>query len=268
MYDGRGSPRRRHDVEPVKRVGLTGYAVVGHLAFVLVVAWAVAFLADLPLVTGIDHGAQGPAGQAVALDLGLLGIFAVHHSIMARASAKRVLTTVVPAVIERATFVLVADAFLALVLWQWHPIAGSVWEVTGQPWQALLWWGYGAGWAIAVASILLVDHLAFLGVRQTLGAGARRDPEPLQERWLFAIVRHPLMLGLLIAVWCTPRMSVGHLVLATGATAYIAIGVRLEERDLRRHRPHTYAAYAARVPALLPYPRPNRTCPVRHSPSG
>lgn len=237
----------------MKRTLLLGYAALAYVLFVAVLAWAVAFVADVGVVVGIDHGPRVATGAAIAVDLALLGAFAVHHSVMARPSAKRVLTRFVPAAAERSTYVLSADLLLALVFWQWRPVGGTLWDVSAQPWRGLLWTLYLAGWALAVASTFLVDHLDLVGLRQ---AGARDYVPPgFTTRGLYALVRHPLMLGLLVAFWATPTMSGGHLLFAAAATAYILVGIRFEEADLRRSIGAPYVDYARRTPALLPVRR-------------
>jgi protein-S-isoprenylcysteine O-methyltransferase Ste14 len=237
-------------MDPMKRILLTTYAAVAYLGFLAVLAWAVAFVADVPLPTAIDHGTDGPRATAVLIDLALLSAFAAQHSVMARDSVKRVLGRIVPKAAERSTYVLATDLVLALLLWQWRPIDGSIWHVQGQPWRDLLWVVYAIGWGVAVAATFMIDHLSFVGLRQaTTGRSAEG---PFVERWLYAWVRHPLLLGVLIAFWATPDLTAGHLLFAGASTGYILVGARLEERDLRRHLGEPYREYAARTPALLP----------------
>jgi protein-S-isoprenylcysteine O-methyltransferase Ste14 len=243
----------------VKRALIVTCAAAAYVWFLADVVWAIAFLADVPALTAIDHGRRGSTPAAVAIDLALLAAFAVHHSVLARDNAKRLITRVVPAAAERATYVLAADALLALVLWQWRPIDASIWNVQAQPWRDIIWAGYGLGWVLAVAATFMIDHFDFVGLRQAASRPGRYRPPSFRERWLYAWVRHPLMLGLLIAFWVAPRMSVGHLLFATASTGYIAIGVHLEERDLRRHLGEPYREYARRTPAIVPSPRRPQT---------
>jgi protein-S-isoprenylcysteine O-methyltransferase Ste14 len=243
----------------VKRALIVTCAAAAYVWFLVDVVWTVAFLADAPVPTAIDHGRRGSTAAAVAVDLALLAAFAIHHSMMARDGAKRVLTRVVPAAAERSTYVLAADALLALVLWQWRPIDASVWNVHTQPYRDIIWAGYGLGWALAVAATFMIDHFDFVGLRQVASRPDQYRPPSFRERWLYARIRHPLMLGLLIAFWVTPDMSVGHLLFATAFTGYITIGVHLEERDLRRHLGEPYREYASRTPAIVPRPRRAQT---------
>jgi protein-S-isoprenylcysteine O-methyltransferase Ste14 len=248
----------------VKRALVVAFAVFAYVWFVADVVWAVAFLADVPVLTAIDHGPRVSTAAAIAVDVALFAAFAVHHSVMARDGAKRVLTRVVPAAAERSTYVVGASALLALILWQWRPIDGRLWDIQAQPWRHIIWAAYGLGWALVVASTFMIDHLDFVGLRQATTRPGGYRPPPFRERWLYAWVRHPLVLGLLIAVWVTPSMSVGHLLFATGASGYIAIGLRLEERDLRRHLGEPYQEYARRTPALVPGWRGSRAHRAGH----
>lgn len=234
---------------------LLAYALIAYVWFLVDIVWAVLFFADIGAHTGIDHGLRESVLPAVAINLALLGAFAVHHSVMARDGAKRVITRVIPAGSERSTYVFVADALLALVLWQWRPFGGTVWDVTGQPWQLLLWTGYSLAWVIALAATFMIDHTDFVGLRQAASRPGHYRPPTFRERWLYSWVRHPLMVGLLLAFWITPRMSTGHLLFAVASTAYIGVGIRLEEHSLRRQHGSEYEEYATRVPALVPRPR-------------
>jgi methanethiol S-methyltransferase len=149
--------------------------------------------------------------------------------------------------VERSTYVLTTSLVLGLLCWQWQALPATVWRLDAQPWAALVWVGYGAGWAIAIAATYMIDHAEFLGLRQ---AGPRSAS--VSRRWLYAWVRHPMMTGLLIAFWATPVMTAGHLLFALAGCAYIAVGVHFEERDLRRTLGAAYADYAREVPRFVP----------------
>jgi protein-S-isoprenylcysteine O-methyltransferase Ste14 len=234
----------------------TAYALVAYLSFLAVTAWGIAFLAD----AGASPTTVDGPGRAAAwvVDLGLLLLFAVQHTVMARDWFKRL----VPASVERATFVLAAGVALGLLFWQWRPIPGTLWHVIAQPWAGAIWVVYGIGWVIAIASTFMIDHWDFVGLRQARARGAGRPPV-FQERWLYAWVRHPLMLGLLIAFWATPWMTAGHLLFAVASSAYIAVGLQFEERGLRRQLGPVYEEYVARVPSLIPSrPSVDKATPV------
>ena len=241
---------------PLTRSVALAYAGIAYASFVLAAAWAVGFLAGRGAPTSVDGPVRVAAWQAVLVDLGLLGLFAVQHSVMAREGVKARLSRVMPPGLERSTFVLATGLVLLLLFWQWEPLRGTVWDLDGPVLRALVWAVFGAGWAIAVAATFMVDHLDFLGLRQAVGhvRGRPPTPPPFGERRLYAWVRHPMMLGLLLAFWATPTMSTGHLLFAVAASGYIAVGLHFEERDLRRQLGRTYEDYAARVPAVLPRP--------------
>ncbi len=237
------------------------YSALAYLAFAVSATWAIAFLADLRTVPVIDDTPSGPAWLAVLVDSGLLLVFALQHSVMARAGVKRRMARVVPAAIERSTYVLSTSLCLGLMFWQWRGLPASIWRVDAQPWVALLWAICALGWVIALSSTFMIDHLDFLGLRQ--GGWARRGPDSspsFAERWMYAWLRHPMMLGLLVAFWATPSMTAGHLLFAVAASGYIAVGVRFEERDLRGQLGDVYGEYARRVPRFVP--RPPRSVPA------
>ena len=232
------------------------YAVLAYLSFLLASAWAVGFLAGRGAPTSVDGPAVHPAWAALAIDGALLLAFAAQHTVMARAGFKKLL----PPPAERGTFVLAASLFLAAIFFWWQPVPALIWHL-GAPGSAVVWAVYAIGWVIVVASTYMVDHADFLGLKQAyrhLRGDSYREPA-FQARWMYAYCRHPMMLGLLLTFWATPRMSVGHLFFAVASTGYIAVGIRFEERDLRTRYPAEYQEYARRVPALLP--RPGRARP-------
>jgi protein-S-isoprenylcysteine O-methyltransferase Ste14 len=221
------------------------------VGFNAVTLWAVAFLAGVGLPRTVDGPHRVGAISALAVDLALLLLFAAQHSVMARRSVKAWLRRRIPASLERTTYVLATDVCLALLFLLWEPLGGTVWDVDGAAaW--VLWALCATGWALAVAATFAVDHLELTGLRQA-GWGCPVEPVPgLQTSGLYAVVRHPLMTGLLVAFWATPSMSVSHLLFAAASTGYVLVGMAFEERDLRRTFGAAYDDYAARVPALVP----------------
>ncbi|WP_051367058.1 methyltransferase family protein [Hamadaea tsunoensis] len=250
------------------RLAIAGYAVVAYGAFVLSAVWAAGFLADRGAPTSVDGPATRPAWAALAVDAALLLAFAVQHTIMARAGFKRWLTRVVPRAAERSTFVLVASLLLLATFVWWQPVPTVLWQVA-PPWSIMIWLLYAAGWALVVWSTFMVDHADFLGLKQAYRHLRRAHYEPpgFSERWLYRWIRHPMMLGLVVAFWAAPRMTVGHLFFAVASTAYIAVGIRFEERDLRADLGAEYERYAARVPAVVPSLRTN-AAPSSPEPEG
>ena len=238
----------------VTAVASVGYGFGCYLAFVAVFLYAMAFLADVLVPRTVDRG--GPhAGTAatVVIDALLLSVFALQHSVMARPAFKRRWTRLVPRHVERSTYVLMASASLALVFWQWHPLPTLVWDVSTPVVRFLLWGLYAAGWAWTLAMTYAIDHADLFGLRQVLrrlrGLGDRAPSFALP--WPHRLVRHPMMLGFFAAFLATPAMSVGHLLFAGLGSAYILLGVRLEEKDLTRDLPE-YGEYAAVTPRFVP----------------
>lgn len=228
-------------------------SAAGWSGFLTVMVWTMAFLAGVVVPWTVDGPARTTPARAVAVDLALLLLFAVQHSVMARRQVKSWLRRRTPAALERTTYVLATDVCLALLLVLWQPWGGKIWHVGGVAATAL-WVLCAAGWALAIVSTFAVDHLELLGLRQA-GWASPRDTETttsLQVSGLHAMVRHPLMTGLVLAFWATPQMGASQLFFALAATGYIAAGIAFEERDLRRAFGASYDDYADRVPALVP----------------
>jgi protein-S-isoprenylcysteine O-methyltransferase Ste14 len=213
-----------------------------------------------PVVAAGPPRAAVPA--AVAIDLLLLLLFAVQHTVMARPRFKRRWTRIVPAPAERTTFVLTASLALALLFWLWRPVGGTVWNLSG-PAAVTLRAVYAAGWAVAVSSTFLISHSDLFGLRQAWlhARRVRYSPPAFTERGLYGRIRHPLMTGFVIVFWSAPTMTAGHLLLAAAATGYILAGIAFEEHDLIQSLGGTYTAYRARVPALIPRPSLRRRSP-------
>jgi protein-S-isoprenylcysteine O-methyltransferase Ste14 len=195
---------------------------------------------------------------AVLINGLLLGLFAVQHAVMARPGFKAWWTRIVPAAAERSTFVLSTCVVLALLVWQWRPIEGIVWRVDWPMAAGFLYAVSFLGWGIVLYSSFLIDHFDLFGLRQVwfYFRGKQYTSHPFVERSLYRLVRHPLMLGFLIAFWATPNMTAGHLVFALLTTGYILIGTRIEERDLVQFLGDAYLSYRARTPGLIPFLRP------------
>jgi methanethiol S-methyltransferase len=258
-------PARRHPPTPGgSALVILGYAALVYAAFLAVLGYSIGFFADAGVPKGIDAGPRSPWPLAVAIDLLLLSLFAVQHTVMARPWFKRRWTRLVPAPAERATFVLCASLLLALLFWLWRPVRGTVWHLRGPAAGALIGL-YAIGWVVAVGSTFMINHFDLFGLRQAYlhARGAAYRPPPFTERALYRWVRHPLMTGFVILFWAAPAMTAGHLLFAATATGYILLGIRFEERDLGRDLGQPYRAYQRRVPALIPalWPRPRRNTP-------
>jgi protein-S-isoprenylcysteine O-methyltransferase Ste14 len=232
---------------------IAGYAAAAYLLFLAVLSYAIGFFADRGVPKGIDGGTAGPAAAAVAVDLLLLGLFAVQHTVMARPGYKRWWARVAAPAAERATYVLAASVAMALLFWLWRPLPARLWHLSGLP-AGLVLGGYLGGWALAVATTFQIDHADLFGLRQPwqrLRGRAYRPPAFTRDG-LHRHVRHPLMTGFLLVFWLAPAMTAGHVLFAAAATGYILVGIRFEERDLLRHFGADYRRYRAEVPALLP----------------
>lgn len=228
-------------------------SATGWLAFNAITAWTMAFLADVVVPRTVDGDARTSTGLAITVDLALLGLFAVQHSVMARRSVKSWLSQRMPVALERTTYVWATNLCLLLQLLLWQPWGGEIWHVHGIA-AGVLWALCAFGWALAIASTFAVDHFELIGLRQAgwLPPRAEIADDALQVSGLHAYVRHPLMTGLLLAFWATPHMGASHLLFALASTGYVALGIRFEERDLRRTFGPAYDEYAARVPSVVP----------------
>jgi len=229
------------------------YAIIGYAVFLVSNLYALGFVGNYLVPKSIDVGGRTNMSEAIVVDLLLLGLFAIQHSIMARPAFKQWWTKLIPAACERSTYVLLSSLILLLLFWQWRPIPMPVWQVGGMAaW--LLVGVYWLGWLLVFASTFMIDHFDLSGLRQAFFAlrGAEAPGQSLRTPLLYKIVRHPLMLGLLLAFWATPEMTAGHLLFATMTTAYILIGLQFEERDLIAQFGTTYQQYRRRVPMLLP----------------
>lgn len=233
------------------------YGVVIYLFSFATLLYSIAFVGNLPVPKTIDTGVTGSLPTAFAIDVLLIGLFALQHSVMARPAFKRVWTKLVPHAVERSTYVLLASASLLLLYWQWRPIAGMVWSTTHPIAILVLQAFFWAGWSLVLLSTFLINHFELFGLQQVY-ARLRSKPLPPPEfktPSLYKWVRHPLYLGLLLAFWATPTMTFGHLLFAVANTVYILIGLSLEERDLLAVFGDQYRRYRVKVSMLVPLPK-------------
>lgn len=233
------------------------YGAVCYFLFLCAVVYSIGFVGDFVVPKSLDSGRVVSPLQAVLVDVALLSVFALQHSIMARPAFKRWWTRFVPRQIERSTFVLFTSLALLLLYWQWLPIPGTIWNIEHTAGSVFLRGLYWAGWLIAWLSTFLINHFDLFGLRQVYmnWCGVEYTHVGMKTPALYKLVRHPLMLGFLIAFWATPRMTVGHLLFSLATTGYILVGIHLEERDLLATHGEAYRRYQQGVSMLLPVPK-------------
>ncbi|MGU3538087.1 methanethiol S-methyltransferase [Methylobacterium sp. A54F] len=230
------------------------YALVSYTIFLASFFYAIGFLGGGFVSKAIDDGPIIEPALAILTDVGLLTIFALQHSVMARPRFKAWWTRFVPKPIERSTFVLMASLALLLLFWQWRPLPATLWSVSEPALASLLVGLFWVGWLVVLASTFMISHFDLFGLKQAIrgwGSPARGEPA-FMTPFLYRHIRHPIYLGFVIAFWATPTMTVGHLLFAAVATAYILIGIQLEERDLVAFFGNRYIRYKREAGMLLP----------------
>jgi len=237
-------------------VVILAYGLLCYTAFVAAFLYAIGFVANWGVPKSIDSGVVRATVPSILINTALLGVFVLQHTIMARPWFKRWWTRILPVSVERSTFVLLASASLALMFWQWRPLPQVIWQATGAL-SVVLTSISMLGWAIVLLASFTISHFDLFGLRQTWIRFRGRPYTPVGFRLagLYRLVRHPLMLGFLLAFWATPSMTVGHLFFAAMTTGYIRFGTWIEERDLLAEHGETYVEYRRRVRGLLPLPK-------------
>jgi protein-S-isoprenylcysteine O-methyltransferase Ste14 len=238
------------------RVSFFIFGVICHAMFLAVFLYMAAFVGNLPVPKTIDAPivAGTPVQLAVLINIALLALFAVPHSVMARPAFKRAWTRVIPPAIERSVYVLIANLCVILLMWQWRPIGPVIWDVQGFVGRALVWTLFAAGWLLVPLASLMINHFDLFGTRQVwlnLKQVIQTDVT-FRTPALYKLVRHPLYVGWMISFWATPTMTLGHVLFATLLTAYMFIAIPIEERDLVKVYGSQYEDYRRRVPALVP----------------
>jgi protein-S-isoprenylcysteine O-methyltransferase Ste14 len=237
------------------RVTTFVYGVACYAVFFATLLYAVAFLGDFGVLRSIDSGPDTRFGEALAINVALLGLFAGQHSIMARPWFKRAWTRIVPLHAERSTYVLFSSLAMILLFWQWRPIGGVIWEVTEPAVRLTIWAIYALGWAVLLVATFLINHFDLFGLRQVWLYLLNRPYTALEFRTpgFYSIVRHPLYVGWLCIFWATPAMTTAHMVFAVATTVYILMAIQWEEHDLMQAHGERYRLYREQVPKLLPF---------------
>jgi protein-S-isoprenylcysteine O-methyltransferase Ste14 len=231
------------------------YGLAAYAACLVALLYLIGFSGDLLVPRSVDSGAGSTLVEALCIDVLLLSLFAVQHSVMARQAFKRVWTRIVPRTVERSTYVLATSIVLALFFWQWQPIpAPIVWRIDNAAAVQLLWVTFWLGWALVLVSTFLINHFELFGLQQVFARLTGREmPAPeFRTPLLYRYVRHPLYLGILLSLWSVPLMTAGHLLFSAGFSAYILVGIWFEERDLVAQFGVRYRRYRAEVGMLLP----------------
>lgn len=233
------------------------FGIISYLGFMVVFNYHIAFVGDLFVPVSIDNAKSGTLLPSILINVGLVALFGIQHTIMADPMFKRWITRYIPTYYERPLYVAISTIALAFLMWQWRSIDGVVWQVDALWAQIIIWTLFASGWGMLFLSTFLIDHWHLFGLKQALGRdydGAIKFVTPM----LYKLVRHPMMTGIFISMWAIPTMTIGHLVFSISMTFYLLVGIRFEEKKLVQELGSEYKQYQKSVPALIPSLKPNK----------
>lgn len=233
------------------------YGVICYFVFFPTIVYMIGFTGGYIVPKHVDNGMAVPLSEAIVTNILLLLAFGVHHTVAARPGFKAAFTKIVSPAAERSTYVLISSLLLILMFWHWRPIDTMIWDVANPTASMILVGLFALGWVIVFASTFMINHFDLFGLRQVFIhlRGREYTSSPFVKRFMYKMVRHPLMLGFLIILWAVPTMTLGHLIMSLGFSAYIFIALRYEERDLEAELGEEYARYKEEVPMVLPIPK-------------
>lgn len=248
----------------MKRFLVFLYGLICYVFFLGTFLYAIGFVGNMVVPKSIDSGVSSPMGSAFLFNAVLLVLFVIQHTIMARPGFKRAWTKIIPKAMERSTFVLITNIILCFMFWQWRPVTDIVWQVESAAGAMVLNILFWVGFGMVLISTFIIDHFELFGLRQVTDYLLKKESRPpvFTEKFLYKMVRHPLMLGFLIAFWATPNMTAGHLFFSIMTTGYIFFGIAFEERDLKTFHGEAYREYASRVPMVIPFMKRNKSIPT------
>jgi protein-S-isoprenylcysteine O-methyltransferase Ste14 len=237
-----------------KRVAVLAYGILSYAMFHATFLYFIGFLGNIAVPRSVDAAPTMPLVTALLINIGLIALFSIQHSVMARPGFKRVWKRIVPDAVERSTYCIFSCVALGVLFYFWQPIGGQIWDVQNPMARAVLYGLFASGWLIVVGSSFAINHFDLFGLRQTwmYFKGVEYKPLPFATPGPYRHVRHPLYVGWFLAFWATPTMTITHLVFALGMTAYILAAIRYEERDLVAFHGHAYAEYRKRTPKFIP----------------
>ena len=247
----------------MKKVLIFLYGIIAYIVFLGAFLYAVGFIGGFIVPKTIDSGVESSTNTSMSLLINtlLLSVFAVQHSVMARPSFKKAFTKIIPEAMERSTYVLLSSLILCLIYWKWQPLPEVIWDVENEIVASVIIGLFFVGWLIALLSTFMINHFELFGLEQIYNNLKSKTPKPIafSTRLFYGLVRHPIMLGFLVAFWSTPTMTVGHLFFAIMTTLYVFIAVKyLEENDLRKFIGEEYDEYIKKVPMLIPFTKIRR----------